>query len=76
MDYSEGKGLAETFMLSTEMLEKLGALIRNEIASDDEADYKMARRLLVAYCENPEIVDEIMMSISGWTMETLMNKVD
>lgn len=76
MEYSEGKGLAEAFMLSTELLEKLGELIRNEIASDDEADYKMAHRLLVAYCENPEIVDEIMMSLSGWTMETLMNKID
>ena len=76
MDYTEGKGLAETFMRSPELLEKLGALIRNEIASDDEADNKMAYRLLAAYFDNPEIVDDVMMSLSGWTMESLMNKTE
>lgn len=74
MNQLEGKSLAETFMCSQDLLERLGAMIRNEIACDDEADDKMAHHLLAAYCENPEITNEIMMSLCGWTMETLMQK--
>ena len=48
--------------------------LSEEMASDDEPSRKKFRRLMDAYEEYPEIVDDIMMTLCGWTVGTLASK--
>lgn len=48
--------------------------LSDEMASDDEPSRKKFRRLMDAYEQNPEIVDDIMMTLCGWTIESLASK--
>lgn len=48
--------------------------LSDEMASDDEPSRKKFRRLMDAYEEHPDIVDDIMMTLCGWTIETLASK--
>lgn len=46
----------------------------DEFASDDEPARKKFTHLYRAYKEHPDIVDDILMTLCGWTMETLAEK--
>jgi hypothetical protein len=42
-----------------------------EIDSDDEPYDKRFRQLYASYVENPKVVDDVLMALCGWKMETL-----
>ncbi len=69
------KDIINDFMQSEGLLYQLAETIHKEIQNDDEPLDKKARNLLIAYSEHPEVVDEVMMSLCGWTMDSLMKKV-
>lgn len=46
----------------------------DEMASDDEPSRKKFRRLMDAYEKDPQFVDDIMMTLCGWTIESLASK--
>lgn len=67
--------LAEEFLQNRELLTQLGELIHDEIINDDEPFDKISRNILDVYLQHPDVVDEVMISICGWSMESLMNKL-
>lgn len=69
------KELTEEFLNSRGLLTQLGEVIHDEILNDDEPFDKVSRNLLVAYLQHPDVVDGVMMSLCGWTMESLMKKL-
>lgn len=69
------KKLINEFLQSEGLLYQLAETIHEEIQNDEEPFDKVSRNLLITYSEHPEIVDEVMMSLCGWTMESLMKKV-
>lgn len=69
------KELINEILQSEGLLYQLAETINEEILNDDEPLDKKARNLLITYSEHPEVVDEVMMSLCGWTMESLMEKV-
>lgn len=69
------KELAEEIINNRCLLTQLGELIHDEIINDDEPFDKVSYNLLGVYLEHPDIVDEVMVSICGWSMESLMNKL-
>ena len=60
---------------SDEFLERFYETLLNEINSDDEAYYKKAYHLLAASLksENP---DDFFISLCGWGLDTLIDKID
>lgn len=46
----------------------------DEFASDDEPARKKFRWLYEAYKKDPETVNDILMTLCGWTMESLAEK--
>lgn len=46
----------------------------DEFAEDDEPSDKKFRRLYQAWRDCPEIVDNVLMTLCGWTMESLAAK--
>lgn len=69
------KELINEILQSEGLLYQLAETINEEILNDDEPLDKKARNLLITYSEHPEVVDEVMVSLCGWTMESLMEKV-
>lgn len=69
------KELLDDFLQSEGLLYQLAETIHEEIRNDDEPLDKVAHNLLIAYSLHPEVVDEVLMSLCGWTMESLMKKV-
>lgn len=67
--------LINDFLQSDGLLYQLAETIQQEIRQDDEPLEKVARNLLSTYIDHPDVVDEVMMSLCGWTMESLMKKV-
>ena len=47
----------------------------DEFAEDDEPARKKFARLYKAWRDCPEIVDDVLMTLCGWTMESLAAKV-
>ena len=45
-----------------------------EVASDDEPSDRKYRRLYQAWRDDPKTVDDIMMTLCGWTMESIAAK--
>ena len=45
--------------------------LNEQIATDDEPFDKKFRRLKEAYEQHPDIVDDLLMTLCGWRMETL-----
>ena len=62
---AEVDGLMEEFIMEVE----------DRIMDDDEPYDKKFRRLKEAYDEHPDIVDDIMMTLCGWRMETMADTV-
>lgn len=46
----------------------------DEFASDDEPARKKYKRLYEAYKKDPVFVDDILMTLCGWTMESLAER--
>lgn len=67
--------LINEFLNNEGLFFQLTETIHEEMQSDDEPFDRVARNLLIAYSEHPGVVDDVMMSLCGWTMESLMNKV-
>ena len=67
--------MVEEFLQNRGLLTQLGELIHNEIINDDEPSDKISRNLLDVYLQHPDVVDDVMISICGWSMESLMNKL-
>ena len=59
---------------SEEFLEKFYETLLNEINADDEAYHKKAYNLLLALLKS-EAPDEIIISLCGWSLDTLIEKV-
>ena len=57
-----------------ELQEDFFITFSDEFASDDEPARKKFSRLYADYMEHPEIVDNVLMALCGWTMETLAKK--
>lgn len=57
-----------------DLMEDFFITFSDEFAEDDEPARKKFRRLYDAYKEHPEIVNDILMTLCGWTMETLAKK--
>ena len=64
----------EEILESEFLLEELMLKIIQEINDDDEPLDKKCRQLLLAYMENPE-VDNVLMSICGWNLKSLIDMV-
>ena len=47
--------------------------LSEQVATDDEVPRKKFRALKEAYEKDPELVDEVLMAICGWRMETLVD---
>ena len=62
----------EKLLLDYEFCEAFGDVLYNEIMTDDESAYMMARYVLRAYLAKD--VDEMLIAVSGWNMETLIEK--
>lgn len=45
-----------------------------EVLSDDEPSDKKFRRLYEAWRDDPKAVDDILMTLCGWTMDSLAAK--
>lgn len=57
-----------------ELQEDFFITLGDEMASDDEPAYKKWRRLKAAYEKDPSTVNDLLMTLCGWTMGTLMEK--
>ena len=42
--------------------------------SDTECPDKKMRRILSAWKENKDLVDDLMITLCGWSVESLLNK--
>ena len=57
-----------------DLMEDFFITLGDEMASDDEPSRKKFRRLMDAYEKDPQFVDDIMMTLCGWTIESLASK--
>ena len=56
------------------LMEDFFITLGDEMASDEEPARKKYGQLHRAYLDNPGVVDDILMTLCGWTMETLAEK--
>lgn len=47
--------------------------IHQQLVTDEECYTKKVRHLLSSYYSNPEIIDDFMISLCGWSMTTLID---
>ncbi len=60
---AEDEALQEEFVIN----------LLEQVATDDEVPRKKFRALQEAYEKDPALVDEVLMAICGWRMETLVD---
>ena len=48
--------------------------LNEQVATDDEVPRRKFRALKEAYEKDPALVDDVLMAICGWRMETLVDK--
>lgn len=68
------KEIIEKILESEFLLEELMLKIIQEINDDDEPLDKKCRQLLLAYMDNPD-VDNVLMSLCGWNLKSLIDMV-
>lgn len=61
-----------TVINSEELRETFFKVLFQEIQSDEEPYYKKSYRLLNLFEMEPEITDEFLITVCGWSMETLL----
>lgn len=59
-------------MNDKQFCEALGVTIYNELVSDDEPSYRMGRYLIKAFIDGN--VDDALIALCGWSLETLFDK--
>lgn len=59
---------------SEDLMDEFFIKFEEEVASDDEPSDKKFRRLYEAWRDDPKTVDDIMMTLCGWTMESIATK--
>ncbi len=59
-------------LCDSELAAKLGNVVREETASDDACDFDVGHHLAKAILDNN--VDDVLIAICGWSIETLLNK--
>ena len=57
-----------------QLLEQFGKVLIDEINNDDESLEKVARQLLLL-CLRNEDVDDFFIAISGWNIDSILNKI-
>lgn len=57
-----------------EKLSDLWCVFEEELMSDTECPDKKMRRILSAWKENKDLVDDLMITLCGWSVESLLNK--
>ena len=60
---AEDEALQEEFVIN----------LSEQVATDDEVPRKKFRALKEAYEKDPALVDDVLMAICGWRMETLVD---
>ncbi len=60
---------------SEEFFEKFYETLLNEINNDDEPYYKKGRQLFLSSLSN-QSVDDFFIAICGWSLESLINKME
>jgi len=48
--------------------------LMEEMESDEECPDRKMKRILLAWQENPELVDDLLITLCGWSLESLLNK--
>lgn len=61
---AEDEALQEEFVIN----------LSEQVATDDEVPRKKFRALKEAYEKDPALVDDVLMAVCGWRMETLVDK--
>jgi len=59
---------------SEDLMDEFFIKFSDELMSDDEPSDKKFRRLYEAWRDDPKTIDDIMMTLCGWTMESLACK--
>ena len=59
---------------SEDLMDEFFIKFSEEVASDDEPSDRKYRLLYQAWRDDPKTVDDIMMTLCGWTMESLAAK--
>ncbi len=72
MDRSVDKASVMSLLDNDAILEQLMCNIENCIENDDEPFAKKARNLLLSYLENPVLTDNILMSLTGYNLSSLL----
>ena len=62
----------ELFAKDEGLMENFIEHLENEIISDDEMPRKKFSALKEAYEKDPALVDDVLMAICGWRMESLV----
>jgi len=60
--------------LKRDNLDTVYATIMYEMQTDDQDPFMTSGQLVSQHEQNPEIIDNFLMSLCGWTMETLLKK--
>ena len=55
-------------------LSNLWCVFEAELILDTESPDKKMRRILSAWKENKDLVDDLMITLCGWSVESLLNK--
>ena len=55
------------------LMEEFFIQMDEQIATDDEVCRKKFRALKEAYEKDPTLVDDVLMALCGWRLETLVN---
>jgi hypothetical protein len=57
------------------MVENFVINLVNQIYSDEEKPERKFAQLKAAYEKNPELVNDLMLTLCGWSMDTLCDQV-
>jgi len=62
---ASNEAMAESFVIN----------LVNQIYSDEEKPERKFAQLKTAYEKNPELVNDLMLTLCGWSMDTLCDQV-
>lgn len=57
-------------------LSELWFTFERELQSDDECPDEKMRRILNAWLKNRELVDDLLITLCGWSLESLLKKAE
>lgn len=68
------KKVLDTISGNEELMEEFFITLFDEIASDDEPARKQWSRLREAYEKDPDMVDDLLVTLCGWNMKSIIEK--